>query len=305
MRAPTRSLYTLWLVCTLASPSAAQERRDSTLPSAPRVHRDLAYVAGGHERQKLDLFLPEKADVPIPVIVWIYGGAWRTGSKDANPLLSFVVSFVNNGFAVASINYRLSQHAIFPAQFEDVRRAVEWLRANAGPFGLDPDRIAAWGNSSGGHFAALLGTTSGVPLATNTDRFTRVKAVVDFFGPTDFLQMDDHRLQDGLVHNSPDSPESQLIGGSIQTNREKAMRANPITYVTPDDAPFLILHGDVDKLVPHHQSQLLFDALTKSGVPATFRTLEGAGHGGPAFTTEKVRQLVLDFLNVHLKPSRY
>lgn len=301
----TWSLYTLSLWCTLASPAVAQERRDSTFPTAPRVHRDLAYVAGGHERQKLDLFLPEKAGDPIPVIVWIYGGAWRAGSKEANPLLSFVVSFVNDGFAVASVNYRLSQHATFPAQLEDVRGAIEWLRANAGPFGLDPDRIAAWGNSSGGHLAALLGTTSGVPPARNTDQSTRVRAVVDFFGPTDFLQMDDHRLPDGLVHNTPDSPESQLIGGAIQDNREKAMRANPITYVTADDAPFLILHGDADKLVPLHQSQLLYDALTRTGVAATFRTLEGAGHGGPAFTSEQVRQLVLDFLNVHLKPSRY
>ncbi len=305
MRLERWFLYALSLWCTLASPATAQDRGRSAPADAPRVYRDLAFVGGGHERQKLDLYLPQEADHPIPVIVWIYGGAWRAGSKEANPLLSFVVSFVNDGFAVVSVNYRLSQHATFPAQFEDVRLALEWLRANAGTFGLDVDHMAAWGNSSGGHLAALLGTTTGVPLATNTNPSTRVQAVVDFFGPTDFLQMDEHRLPDGLIHNTPDSPESQLIGGAIQDNRDKALRANPITYVTSDDAPFLIVHGDADKLVPLHQSQLLYNALTSSGVAATFRTLEGAGHGGPAFTTDQVRQLVLDFLNAHLKLSRH
>jgi acetyl esterase/lipase len=165
-------------------------------------------------------------------------------------------------------------------------------------------RFAAMGSSAGGHLAAMLGTTGDTrefDVGQYLDQPSRVQAVVDYFGPTDFLQMDAHRLADGQLHDPADSPESQLMGGPIQQNREKTARANPITYVSNGDPPFLICHGDADPLVPHHQSELLTKALKHAGVPVTFYTVRGAGHG--RFEDPKVAELTRDFLATHLKPN--
>ncbi|MFI5380793.1 MAG: prolyl oligopeptidase family serine peptidase [Tepidisphaerales bacterium] len=177
---------------------------------------------------------------------------------------------------------RLSQHAAFPAQIQDCKAAVRWLRQNADEYSLDPDRFAAWGSSAGGHLAAMLGTTGDTKefdVGDNLTLSSRVQAVVDYFGPTDFLQMDAHRLPNGMVHDAAQSPESLLVGGAIQENKEKVARADPITYVSRNAPPFLICHGDADPLVPHHQSVLLEAALKKAEVPVTFYTVKGAGHG--------------------------
>jgi acetyl esterase/lipase len=265
---------------TFAQPPASRASRVAP-PAGARALKDLPYVAGGHERQKLDLYLPASGS-RWPLVVSIHGGAFRMGSKDAEPALS-APAFVAHGFAVAAINYRLSQQAIFPAQIEDAKAAVRWLRANAPRYGYDPARLAAFGDSAGGHLAAMLGTTGDVKaldVGANLDQSSRVQAVVDFFGPTDFLQMDAHRLDaQSMVHDTPDSPESQLVGGPIRENPDRVARANPITYVTPDDPPFLIVHGDADALVPHHQSVLLEAALRKAGVRVELVTIAGGRHG--------------------------
>ncbi len=276
-----------------------KQDRAPVVPEGVTVHRDIAYVAGGQARQKLDLYLP-KAGGPLPLIINIHGGAFRMGSKeDGVP-----VEYLSLGYAVASIGYRLSGDAIWPAQIEDCKAAVRWLRANARTYGIDPDRFAAWGASAGGHLAAMLGTAGGVKefeVGENLSVSSRVQAVVDYFGPTDFLQMDAHRLANGQVHDPADSPESQLIGGALQQNKDKAARANPITYVTRDAPPFLICHGDADPLVPHHQSVLLEAALRRAGVPVTFYTVTGAGHG--RFNDPRVPELTKAFLAEHLKPA--
>jgi acetyl esterase/lipase len=291
------------LVLLLAALSQAPAQpsglpRQSPLPEGTRVLRDLAYVSNGHERQKLDLYLPK--DGPHrPLIISIHGGAFRAGSKEQGVPLDYL----RQGCAVASINYRLSQHGKFPAQIEDCKAAVRWLRAHAREYRIDPNRFAAWGSSAGGHLAAMLGTTGDTKefdVGANLDQPSRVQAVVDYFGPTDFLQMDAHRPANGMVHDPANSPESELIGGAIQGNKEKAAKANPITYVTPGDPPFLICHGDQDPLVPHHQSELLEAALKKAGVSVTFYTVKGAGHGG--FKDSKVPELTREFLAKHLKP---
>jgi sialate O-acetylesterase len=282
-----------------ASPTTSDARPSRQLPEGTRVLSDLAYVTNGHERQKLDLYLPAQG-TNLPLVIWVHGGAFRGGSKDNPPALRLL----GQGYAVASINYRLSQHAVFPTQIEDCKAAVRWLRANARQYGLDANRFGAWGASAGGHLVAMLGTAGEVKafeVGENLGESSRVQAVVDYFGPTDFLQMDAHRLPDGMVHNLPDSPESQLVGGHIQENKEKVARANPITYVTPGDAPFLVVHGDRDPLVPHHQSVLLDEALKKAGVDVTFYTVKGGGHGG--FKDPQVDKLVDDFLAKHLKPA--
>jgi acetyl esterase/lipase len=286
--------------CTLGSLAGAQPGPRAPLPEGTKVLKDLAYVAGGHERQRLDLYLPATGS-RWPLVVAIHGGAFRMGSKEGEPAGVFVA----RGFAVAAINYRLSQHAIFPAQIEDCKAAVRWLRANAARYGYDPERVASYGASAGGHLAAMLGTTGDVKafdVGADAGVSSRVQAAVDFFGPTDFLQMDAHRASaEAMVHDTPDSPESQLVGGPIQDNPDKAARANPITYVTKDDPPFLIVHGDADLLVPHDQSVLLDRALRKAGVRVRFVTIPGGPHGG-----ETVRQglpLALDWLAEVLHPE--
>jgi len=262
------------------------------------VLRDVQYVPGGQEQKKLDLYLPKEADPSgkRPLLVWIHGGAWQSGSKDRPPALRFV----DQGYAVASINYRLSQHAIFPAQIEDCKAAIRWLRANAGRYGYDPNRIGVWGASAGGHLVALLGTTGDVKefdIGPNTGVSSRVQAVCDFFGPTDFTKMSS--FPSTMAHDAADSPESKLIGGPIQENKDKAQRANPITYVTKNNPLVLIVHGDKDPLVPHNQSEILYDALKKAGVEATLYTVRGGGHGG--FQDPQVDVLVSAFFDKHLR----
>jgi len=264
------------------------------------VLRDLEYVPGGHERQRLDLYLPkqegqEAQTARRPVIVWVHGGAWRAGSKQRCP----AVRFVQEGYAVASINYRLSQHATFPAQIEDCKAAIRHLRAHAAEYGLDEARFGVWGSSAGGHLVALLGTTAGVAefdVGPNAGVSSRIQAVCDFFGPTDFSRMS--RFWSTMDHDAPDSPESKLLGGPVQENKDKVRRADPITYVTKDDPPFLIVHGDKDPLVPFNQSELLYEALKGAGVDVTLYTVRGGRHGG--FKDPNVPLLVTEFFHTHL-----
>jgi acetyl esterase/lipase len=286
---------------TVASVTAQPGK--SALPEGTKMHRNLEYVKDGHERQRLDLYLPASTDSPLPVIVWIHGGAWSAGSKD-NP--GQVLAFVGKGYAVASVGYRLSQHAVFPAQIEDCKAAIRWLRANAKMYQLDADHIGVWGASAGGHLAALVGTTGSVKdlegTGGNAAQSSRVQAVVDFFGPTDFLQMDAHAVKGAfLKHDPASSPESKLIGGAIQQNVEKVKLANPIAYVTKDAPPFYIAHGEQDPLVPCHQSELLQEALKKVEVEVTLQKIPGAGHGGKEFGTDKMQAAIQAFFDKHLK----
>lgn len=286
-------MRTVALMAVLAAAAAGQQ-----------VEKNLVYARAGETELLLDLYRPEKAAGPLPVVVWIYGGAFRAGSKDDRQTAG-ATWLTEHGYAVAAFNYRLSQVAQWPAQAYDCKAAVRWLRANAGRYGLDAGKMAAWGASAGGHLAAMLGTSGGVAELEgdlgDPDQSSRVQAVVDFFGPTDFLQMDRQALVGGMKHDPADSPESQLIGGPIQENREKTGRANPAAYATADDPPFLILHGDRDPLVPVGQSEILFEALKKAGVSVTFHKLVGAGHGGKEFQGVLVRSVVLAFLDEQLK----
>jgi acetyl esterase/lipase len=288
-----------WVVLAVAGAMAAAQT-----PPGVKVVRDQVYASPGGRDLLLDLYLPESGTRPMPVVVWIYGGAWRAGSKDDGQTRG-ALWLLQHGYAVAAFNYRLSQEAKFPAQIQDAKAAVRWLRRHGPEFGLDGERMAAWGASAGAHLAALLGVSAGVEELEGQleegEAPARVRAVVDFFGPTDFLQMDAHALPGGMKHDPAESPESQLIGGPIQENREKVARANPVTYVSSGDAPFLILHGERDPLVPVHQSELLFEALRKAGVPVVFHKIAGAGHGGPEFQSAIVRAMVLAFLDEHLK----
>lgn len=278
------------------------DRKDSSpaLPSSGiRELKDIPYVTGGHERQRLDLYLPSKGDGPRPLVIWIHGGGWEGGNKNGCPAKGMLLK----GYAVASVGYRLSQHAIYPAQIEDCKAAVRWLRAHAAEYGIDPEEIGVWGASAGGHLAALLGTTGETrdfDVGENLDQSSKVQCVIDWFGPTDFLHFGDPP-KPGL--DAPDSVVSRLLGGTISENPDKARRASPLYFVKNTAAPFLIMQGDQDNLVPLQQSEILHAALQKAGVSSQLCVLPGAGHGGPAFGALEQLKLIAGFFEEHLGQS--
>ena len=261
----------------------------------------MTYVADGTDRQRLNVFFPEKSAKPLPLIVWIHGGAWSAGSKDHCPAMRLL----EDGYAVASVTYRFSQHGVFPAQIEDCRAAIRWLRGHAAELNIDPTRIGAWGSSAGGHLVALLGVAgdhAAWDKGENLDQSARVQAVVNWFGPADLLTMGAQSDSDSRIkHDDANSPESRLIGGAVQEQKEKARAASPVTYATEDDAPMLLMHGDRDELVPHAQSIELRDALQKAGAEATLQTLPGAGHGSGDFGKRETFEAVRAFFALHLK----
>jgi acetyl esterase/lipase len=289
---------TVFSVQLVMAQPAGRPPGEPPLPAGARVLRDLAYVENGHERQKLDLYLPAGTNDSrkLPLIIWVHGGAWKAGSKDR----SQATRFLSQGYAVASVNYRLSQHAHFPAQIEDCKAAVRYLRAHAGEYQLDPNRFGAWGASAGGHLVAMLGVCDGVfESGPNLKESSQVQAVVDYFGPADLSLMGPQSGPESRMdHDAADSPESQLIGGRVSDNPELARKASPMSYVSKGDAPMLLVHGTKDPLVPWKQSQILHDALVKAGVPTVLRLVPEAGHGagfGPAEF-----QAVSDFFKKYL-----
>jgi acetyl esterase/lipase len=264
------------------------------------TYSDLAYATTSPS-QVLDLWLPTDATGPVPLVIFVHGGAFKMGDKSMEA--GNVASVLAEGYAAASLDYRLSGEALFPAAVQDVKAAVRWLRANASTYGLDPDRFAAWGESAGGNLVAMIGTTGDQatilddPSLGNADVSSAVQAVVDWYGPTDFLQMDAQFAAaapaacDGQVqaHDPADSPESAYLGAAIQTVPDIAAAANPITYVaTAGTLPvFSIAHGDSDCLVPYQQSEILDAALKAAGATSTFTLVAGAGHGDQAITTSQ------------------
>ncbi|MBN2582230.1 MAG: alpha/beta hydrolase fold domain-containing protein [Planctomycetes bacterium] len=269
------------------------------LPKDVKITRDLEYARAGETPLLLDLYVPEDTAKPRPLVVWIHGGGWRTGSKEqcrATPLAM-------QGYVVASINYRLVQDGRWPAQIHDCKAAIRWLRSNADTYGIDPKRIGVWGSSAGGHLAALLGTSGDVKELEGTlghlDQSSRVQAVCNWCGPSDLLSMAQQaHKRSQYDHNAADSPESVLVGGALQELKDKARAASPITYVSGDDPPFLIMHGDNDRVVPYQQSVILDEALRKAGVESSLHTIAGGGH---AFGGQMLNEMVLEFFDKHLK----
>lgn len=259
-----------------------------------KVLPNLEFAAPNGKPLLLDLYLPIDAGKPIPVIVWLHGGGWRIGDRKLGP--DFRIRFAERGFAMASIEYRLSGEDIFPAQIHDVKAAIRWLRSAANDYGFDSGHIGLWGSSAGGHLAALAGTTGAGTLEDLEQGWAEfssdIQAVVDGYGPTDFLQMDAYSNSEVAVsvdpesvqlhptrhHNDMDSPESQLLGAPIHSVPHLVWEANPISYIKNNLPPFLIMHGLSDSAVPVHQSELLYDALTAQGNEATLCLIEGLGH---------------------------
>jgi acetyl esterase/lipase len=296
---------------SVATPAASAG--GAGVPGAGAVYTDLAY-AGDSPSQKLDLYLPVTGEPPYPVILGIHGGSFAYGDK-ADGQITTVLEALDRGYAVAGLNYRLSDEAPFPAAVYDVKAAVRWLRAHAVEYQLDPGRFAAWGHSAGGNLAAIAGTSGGIsrltgkgpePPAENAGESDRLQAVVDWYGPVTFLKTDHDFRASGAGRADKHSVASSLsryLGGPLQKMRRRARAADPITYITPDDPPFLIQHGTADGTVPVQQSKRLAGALGRVlGEDKVAITLfPGAGHVDGDFFTAANIDRVLDWLDRQLK----
>lgn len=274
-------------------------------PPGARKLANLEYTRAPGRPLKLDLYLPAGVTNRLPVLVWIHGGAWKMGSKDWCP----IAALVTNGVAVASIEYRLSQEAKFPAQIMDCRAAIRWLRANATTHGLDAGHICAFGASAGGHLAALLGTAVAVKewdAGAHLDQSPGVQCVVAFYPPTDL----DALTSGWFWRKVSFSDVGRLVGGPVETNRDRVARANPVNYISQDTPPFYLLHGDRDKLVPIGQSELLHLALRQAGIPVHFEIIPGQGHaiGPPPAAVPKLNSFLWQHLGLggrgELAPGR-
>jgi acetyl esterase/lipase len=290
-------------VCAFGGPRAATAGEpDETLvsdvkaePIKPAIdlQKDIVYGQGGGEDLLLDLATPRGLNQPAPAIIWIHGGAWRGGHKGEFEKL--IVESAEKGYVAVSINYRLVPKYVFPAQIEDCKCAVRWLRANAERLHVDPQRIGVVGASAGAHLAMLLGAMdSGDGLegqGGSSGNSSRVQAVVSYAGPTN------------LASQFPIASK-KLVADFLSSNADvaaTARAASPITYVTADDPPMLLVQGTKDPLVPHDQAYQMVEALTKAGVDGRVELLVGQGHGWPKEHARVMRE-TYEFLGAKLKP---
>jgi acetyl esterase/lipase len=279
MKTSRRTLiaYAALIVCLLAAPHAfAQKRLRAEIPSDVEVVSGVEFGKGGERPLKLDIVRPRNLPAePMPVVIWVHGGGWRGGGSRGG--ISRLTSFAQRGYFCASIEYRVSGEAVFPAQIEDCKCAIRFLRAKAKEYHLDPDRIGVWGGSAGGHLVSLLGTTGDVKALEGSGGYpefsSRVQAVCNWCGPSDMVKMLETSNANGQ------DAVSKLIGGSIAEKKEVAIQASPITYVSENCPPFLIMHGENDRTVPIDQSKTLHEALKKAGVESTLHIIENTGHG--------------------------
>jgi acetyl esterase/lipase len=281
----------LWTALTTAQPTAVAD-------DEIRVLRNVVFARVGEHELQLDLHHPAVATRP-PLIVWVHGGAWRSGSKADMPLKGIV----GRGYAVASVDYRLSPVATFPAQIHDIKSAIRYLRANAERLEIDANRIAIAGSSAGGHLAALVGVTSGHAELEGTvgdclDQSSDVQAILDYYGPTNLTTI----LQQSTPHGlGVRVPALQLfLGGQPDDKPELAKLTSPVFHVDAADPPLLLLHGDQDPQVPINQAHELHGRYRELNLPVQFDIVHGAGHGGPQFHDAQRITLVAKFLDQHL-----
>jgi acetyl esterase/lipase len=285
MRVAAASVFLSAGVASLASEAPARE------------HKDIVYATVDGRPLRLDLYLPEGAQSP-PLLVWVHGGAWSQGTK-----AGVRREFVANGIATASVDFRQSTEARFPAQVHDIKAAIRFLRAKAGSFGYRADAIAIAGSSSGGHLAALVGVSHGHPelegrVGEHLEQSSRVRAIVDYFGASNLATILAQSTPFGLKMRAP--ALERLLGALPEQARELAQAASPVSHVDPSDPPLFLLHGDQDPQMPINQAHELQGAYEKLGLEVHFRVLHGAAHGGDVFYSEPHLKPVLAFLNKNL-----
>ena len=286
----------------------AQEKKSFLRSGDLRLIKNRPYTKGDNPRQRLHLILPTSAtNAPLPVLVHIHGGGWKSGEKADS--MKEILPFLQFGhYAGVCVGYRLSTEAQWPAQIHDCKAAIRWIKANASTYNLDSTRIGVWGEPAGGHLAAMIGTSAGVPdmdgsLGPYTNFSTTVRCVVDNYGPTDLIALSEipHPIT-GEDRNSATSSIGLLLGGPVDENLPAAAAASPINYVSGDAPPFLILHGTRDPIVPYSQSQLLHDALKAENVNSTMITVLNGKHG-PGFGPE-ARKNIRRFFDHRLRGIR-
>ena len=287
-------------ICVVAVVGQTAAQADE--PVASNVKRDLVFAEVDGQKLKLDLYLPETR-TPAPLVVWIHGGGWRAGSRKKVPFQQIT----KHGFALASISYRFSNIATFPAQIHDCKAAVRWLRANSERFGYNADWIAVAGSSAGGHLALLMGTSGGVEqmegcVGNHSEQSSAVQAVIDYFGPSDFVLRGKTQPERAYTNKSG---SFALLGGvegqTLDVHTEAF--ASPATYVSADDPPLLIFHGKVDSTVLLDQSQHIAKLYTGAGLKVQLVVLEKAGHGGKMFFQEEHFEQAVRFLETQ-RPKR-
>jgi acetyl esterase/lipase len=279
-----------------ASPARAQKPPQPNVPDSVVYEPDVEYAAPGGEKLLLDLARPKTGDGPFPGVVCIHGGGFRAGNRHGYDGLC--VRLAEQGYVAVTVEYRLAPRYPFPAAVHDVKAAVRWLRASAGKYHVDPTRVGTMGGSAGGHLAQFLGVTGDVKQfegdGGNADQSSRVACVVNFYGPSDFTRS---------YGRSVDAAEvlPLFLGGNLDTARHRHIVASPISWVTPDAAPTLCIHGTEDKYVNYEQAVWLVDRLLRADVEAELLTLQGAGHGFRGKDEETAEKAMLAWFDRHLK----
>lgn len=305
-RFPLMTCLLIFISYCIASPAQDQisPKVKNIFPASTIVYGNIPYAGDTILKHQLDIYLPPGKMGKLPLVVWIHGGAWMMNDKyaDMGYMKKTVAGFIDSGYALASINYRYSTDAVFPAQIQDGNQALEWLYQHADQYHIDRDRIALIGFSAGGHLANLLGLArnndvTSFYLSTGRPHFS-IRCVLDFYGPSDLIMLANN--PDTSVNNMR-NPVSILLGAMAVNRPDLAKRASPATYIDKNDPPFLIVQGEKDESVPNTQSKILSAWLTLSGVPNELIVVPDAPHYGVMFDADWIRVKLFSFLKTHLK----
>ncbi|WP_268036110.1 alpha/beta hydrolase [Algoriphagus sp. PAP.12] len=295
-----KSLLSCLIILLVAFSSRSQTNKIMHLfPEGTTLHGNIPYFQDTLKKHLLDIYLPPKANEKTPLIIWMHGGGWLQNDKYAafGYLKETVSEIINHGYAIASIDYRFSTQAVFPAQMQDCNAAISYLFENAEKYNFDTDRFIVMGFSAGGHLAALLGLSKNNQVDkfffSNSNKGFKFRGVVDYYGPADLT------LFPGA--DDPKSPEGLLIGAAPLDRPDLAKMASPVSFVDEKDPPFIIIHGEKDDQVSPRQSHLLNSWLKVSKVPTELHIVPGAPHFGPMFDASEVRKKVIGFMETHLK----
>jgi len=265
------------------------------------IKKDITYCTVNGFALKMDIYFPPQASAPWPVVIYVHGGTWTSGDKDHIQTFRDSTGMKDDSFLYVSINYRLAPKYKFPAQIQDLKCAVRYLRAHAAEYNLNPNKIGAWGSSAGAHLVSLLGTadaSAGWDVGEYLDQSSQVQAVVDMFGPSDLTR----------IFQVKDKQIQKIVFGTFDPQNPIWVAASPVTYVSPDDPPFLILQGDKDQTVPLEQSQIFFDKLQAAGVISELVIVKNADHGFARVgntpispSPQEIGQKIEAFFNTYLK----
>jgi len=265
------------------------------------VERDVVYKTVGDCFLNMDIYRPTSADRLTPAVVYVHGGGWYSGDKTTGAGQEDIPEMISRGYVVATVNYRLAPRYKFPAQIEDLKCAIRFLRANSARYGIDATHIGVWGDSAGGHLAALLGVTDVSDgfdgCGWYDEQSDRVQAVASLYSPTDLAE----------VYRRDKSPHMEHVFGTADRESLIISQASPLTHVSADDPPFLIIHGELDEVVLVDQSQALYERLVSAGVPATLMIVENCSHcftpvGDPINPTRsQITRMLADFFDQCLK----